>query len=149
MSLFSGIVTRDVTESVQITVEADSPEQAKDKLLSVAKKDTTIDWQKDDNPPSDIYLGDEDAVELVYETKYQLCKHCDHFVDENPAAGPGIAKFVHLEDGEQEFDHDGEPLGEGKTLSEWRETRPDLFVKHSDDKIGPNSIHHDQRGKTQ
>lgn len=67
MPLFSGIVTRDVTESVQITIEADSLEKAKDKLLSVAKDNSNLKWEKDGNEPSDIYFGDEDAVEQVEE----------------------------------------------------------------------------------
>lgn len=79
-------------------------------------------------------------------TKYTQCKHCDHFVDDNTAQGEGIAANVHLEDGEQEFDHDAEP-GETKTMAEWQAERPDLFKMHPDGKIGPNSIYHSQRGK--
>ncbi len=100
-----------------------------------------------------------------------LCKHCDHFVDlndgadEDLAAGyangiydplnpplPGtntagwVSKYIHLEDGEQEFDHDAEP-GETRPDGEWNAHRPDLFLRHEDDKIGPNSIFHSRRGK--
>jgi hypothetical protein len=32
-------------------------------------------------------------------------------------------------------------------LDQWKALRPDLFHKHEDGKIGPNSSHHDQRGK--
>jgi len=67
MPLFSGIVTRDVTESVEITVEADTPEKAQDELLSAAKYNSNIKWEKDENEPSKIYLGDPDAVEQVEE----------------------------------------------------------------------------------
>jgi len=65
MPLFKAIVTRDVTESVEITVEAKNVEQAKDKLVSAAKDNCDLAWEKDDNDPSDVYLGDEDAVEEV------------------------------------------------------------------------------------
>lgn len=68
---------------------------------------------------------------------YQLCKHCDHFADE----------MGHMEDGEQEFDHNPEPDGPALPLAEWKVNRPDLFVMHPDGKIGPNSIHHSRRGK--
>ena len=78
-------------------------------------------------------------------TEYTLCVGCDHFVDPNDE--PGCAPFVHLEDGEQEFDHDAEPSNQVHTLEEWRKLRPDLFVKHEDGKIGPNSLHHSRRGK--
>jgi hypothetical protein len=92
-----------------------------------------------------------------------LCKHCDHFVEENTNPEEIIettdttikvryddgstdifARYVHLEDGEQEFDHDAEP---GETRDDWEKVRPDLFVEHADGKIGPNSIFHSQRGK--
>ena len=55
--------------------------------------------------------------------------------------------WEHLEDGEQEFDHDAEPSEESMTLCEWHAKRPELFVKLSDDKIGPNSSHFDRKGK--
>lgn len=102
---------------------------------------------------------------------YALCKHCDHFVDvnygadEDVAAGryPGvfdpcnpppagtdtsdwIAKYIHLEDGNQEFDHNAEP-GEVRTGDEWEKLRPDLFKEHPDGCVGPNSRHHSRRGK--
>ncbi len=84
---------------------------------------------------------------------YTLCQHCDHFVDPNdcledypPAEQANMAKFVHLEDGEQEFDHDAAP-GETKTGAEWKQCRPDLFKEHPDKAIGPNSFFHSRRGK--
>ncbi len=79
---------------------------------------------------------------------YTLCKHCDHFVEPNEEheTHPEYAAFYHLEDGEQEFDHDAEP-GESHTIDEWNELRPDLFQEHPDGKIGPNSVFHSQRGK--
>ncbi len=81
--------------------------------------------------------------------KATLCKHCHHFVeanDERDVAG-GCAAFIHLEDGEQEFDHDAEPGNVTKTLAEWRRDRPELFQTYPDGKIGPNSIYHQQPGK--
>lgn len=80
-----------------------------------------------------------------------LCKHCCHFVDENYRGDPpdeSLAAFVHMEDGEQEFDHDAEP-GESHTSEEWSVLRPDLTTEHPDGKIGPNSRFHSQRGKVQ
>lgn len=76
---------------------------------------------------------------------YTLCTRCDHFVDANDGP-PGVSPFIHLENGEQEFDHDAEP-GESRTLDEWRSVRPDLFALHADGMIGPNSAHHCRRGK--
>ena len=79
---------------------------------------------------------------------YNLCKHCDHFVEENGPTKPHFGSYhLHLEDGEQEFDHDAEPSDQAHTLDEWQELRPDLFHEHEDGKIGPNSSHHDDRGK--
>lgn len=68
--------------------------------------------------------------------QYTICKHCDHFVEET----------THMDDGEQEYDHDPCP-GESHTLDKWKELRPDLFAKHADGKIGPNSRYHNRRGK--
>lgn len=96
-------------------------------------------------------------------TKETLCKHCDHFVGPNPVLegevvketfstycvldnGTNIARYIHWEDGEQEFDHDAEP-GEAHTSKEWAHLRPDLTREYPDGKIGPNSIHHSRRGK--
>jgi hypothetical protein len=77
---------------------------------------------------------------------YTICKICDHFVDENPCYedDPTLFKFVHLEDGEQEFDHNAEP---GETRKNWQDLRPDLFTKYPDGKIGPNSQFHSRIGK--
>ena len=80
--------------------------------------------------------GEKDEME---ECEYTLCKFCDHFVD---ADG-------HLEDGEQEFDHDAEPSDQTQTLGEWRKLRTDLFRMHADGKVGPNSRHHSRRGKAE
>ena len=92
---------------------------------------------------------------------YILCKHCDHFVDDNPL-GPGeffyddpakpegvagYARYDHMENGDQEFDHDALPDGPARFLKEWQHHRPDLFMKHKDGNIGPNSRFHSRRGK--
>jgi rubrerythrin len=99
----------------------------------------TDEWdsQCDDDCPNcgERHISPTDSEDIV--ARYRLCKHCDHFADEEG----------HLEDGEQEFDHDPEPDGPALTLDEWKAKRPDLFVNHPDGKIGPNSIHHSRRGK--
>ena len=79
---------------------------------------------------------------------YEICRHCDHFIEENnPAECVPRARFIHLDDGEQEYDHDAERSGQANTLHEWTTRRPDLFTKYPDGKIGPNSMHHSRRGK--
>lgn len=78
-------------------------------------------------------------------TEYTRCLYCDHFVDAE-LDDDGETIFVHLEDGEQEFDHDGVP-SKVMTLAEWKTQMPDLFKEYPDGKIGPNSIYHSRRGK--
>lgn len=75
---------------------------------------------------------------------YTICKHCDHFVEPN---FEDTTKFLHLEDGEQEFDHNAEPSQQSMKLKEWTEIRPDLFIFHKDERVGPNSKFHHRRGK--
>lgn len=77
-----------------------------------------------------------------------LCKHCDHFVipNENYTPTSGFAKYLHMEDGAQDFDHDAEP-GATHRSEVWSRLRPDLTQVYPDGKVGPNSIHHHQRGK--
>lgn len=97
---------------------------------------------------------------------YTMCTKCDHFVDDNgsldgvraselqhigPAFvtfrdGSTMARYVHFEDGEQEFDHDAQP-GETMTGEDWKQVRPELFTMYTDNCIGPNSAHHSRRGK--
>lgn len=73
------------------------------------------------------------------QTNYTLCKHCNHFVD---------CVLGHLEDGEQEFDHEPEASNQTHTGSRWQELRPDLFGIYPDGKIGPNSVFFpSQKGK--
>lgn len=74
---------------------------------------------------------------------YTLCKHCDHFVEIDDYS----EATIHLEDGEQNFDHEPELSDQSMPLEEWKKQRPDLFVTHEDGAIGPNSTHHSQRGK--
>lgn len=80
---------------------------------------------------------------------YTMCKFCDHFVDSDTTIGETDDESVwdHLEDGEQEFDHNAEPSSKAYTLAAWRERKPDLFKTYEDGKIGPNSAHHSRRGK--
>ena len=78
---------------------------------------------------------------------YRRCTDCWHFVDENTSFGelPGIAEYLHMDDGEKEHDHDAAP-GEGMTFAEWKRTHPELFVTYTDGKIGPNSEHFGRTG---
>lgn len=87
------------------------------------------------------------TAEALDSLSYQLCSRCDHFVDRNDDTILGLAEYLHLENGEQEFDHEAEPNGEVCTLAEWKALRPDLFVLHPDGAVGPNSSHHGFRGK--
>ena len=81
------------------------------------------------------------------EPMYDVCAQpdCWHFVEVNSAAqswpaeaGP-VAEYVHLDDGEKEHDHDAVPSGRPAALEVWRARYAELFVEHSDGKIGPNS----------
>ena len=72
MPLFRNIVTRDVTESVTIVVEAENLEKANDKLTEVAKENLDLKWALDDgNAPPDPYLGDEEATEELDPEDYK------------------------------------------------------------------------------
>ena len=77
---------------------------------------------------------------------YVMCAKCHHFVDEEPAAESG---YIHLEDGDQEFDHAPEPSYAAHTLQEWKQLHPGLFEEYPDGKIGPNSAYYSRRGKAQ
>jgi hypothetical protein len=79
--------------------------------------------------------------------RYTICALCDHFVMLNDDEGVTTADFVHLEDGEQGFDHDARPSPAVMTLDGWKAARPDLFITHRDDKVGPNSRFHPRVGK--
>jgi hypothetical protein len=68
---------------------------------------------------------------------FALCKHCDHFLLEGE---PGHCCDEEHHDPDE--DHAAEPRGEYKSLPQWKKERPDLFVHHADDRIGPNSRHH-------
>ena len=76
---------------------------------------------------------------------YTLCQHCDHFVEPNDVTEPGIAEYIHLDNGEKEHDHDARPSAITMTLDEWRQVRSDLFQVYPDGAIGPNSVHHQTR----
>lgn len=70
---------------------------------------------------------------------YTKCAYCDHFVEENIPDEPGIAPYIHNDDGEKEHDHDAVPSTESHTLKEWNDIKPELFTLYHDGKIGPNS----------
>ncbi len=74
--------------------------------------------------------------------EYELCKHCDHFIDSNEGATKEQAQFVHLADERYHVPddaHAAEPRGEVKTLARWQIDRPDLFAMFADGSVGPNS----------
>ena len=80
---------------------------------------------------------------------FDLCKHCDHFIDQNYCDGEevpeGVCEFIHCCDEEHhnpDDHHNAEPRGTPKTLEQWKLERPDLFVEHEDGLIGPNSEYH-------
>jgi len=135
------VVTPDMLDTWFAAVAAYRGEPEKDPV----PHETCSAMMEEELMPSDI---PDDTV-------YMICRHCDHFVDKNDDASiaEGCAEYSHLEDGEQEFDHDAEPrYGPsciGRALGAWKRLRPDLFKKHPDGKIGPNSIlHHSRRGKS-
>lgn len=72
-------------------------------------------------------------------TLFSMCAHCDHFVTDNDPWHAGLARHMHMEDGEQEFDHDAEPGAESMTSVDWYMERPELFMMFPDGKVGPNS----------
>ena len=66
MPFFRNIVTRDITESVTIVVEADNVDDANEKLEEEAASNLDLKWEKDDgNTPQRPYLGDDEATEEV------------------------------------------------------------------------------------
>jgi len=75
---------------------------------------------------------------------YTLCKHCDHFVEENPSreGDPNLAKYIHLDDGDSEYTHNAEPSGDTRSIDRWKKERPDLFMSDEDGVVGPNSLSH-------
>ena len=58
------LLTRDVTISTTLYVEADSAEQANDKALDMALQDKPLlSWDLDDGSASAPYIADPDATE--------------------------------------------------------------------------------------
>lgn len=79
-------------------------------------------------------VDEPDVVESA--ALYDLCKHCDHFADEDG---------THMCDEEHHIPddhHKAEGRGEPKTMAEWKVLRPELFTMHGDGLIGPNSAFH-------
>ncbi len=74
-----------------------------------------------------------------------LCKHCDHFIEENLPKVADECEFIHLCDEAHhnpDDHHNAEPRGTPKPLEQWKKERPDLFIMHTDGLIGPNSSLH-------
>lgn len=75
------------------------------------------------------------------ETLYQLCKHCDHFGEEDGITpGHFCDECHHVADDFHAFEPRED--NEGKTIEQWQKERPDLFFEHEDGLIGPNSQFH-------
>lgn len=86
-------------------------------------------------------MGRIDVLKTIRNSELHImCRHCDHFVEYNTAheTNASLAEYVHLDDGEQEYDHDAEP-GLTKSHREWVNCRPELFDYFTDNKCGPNS----------
>lgn len=158
-------------EDVQPKVESkhDSFDGVRDAAIAYRKEHGTeagglyyLTFDDNDEPSMDAFtMLDMDPASRAPRA---MCKHCDHFVEENYFGNDKVvivdattvevegysngklARYIHLEDGEQEFDHNAEP-GEVRTGLEWERFRPDLFTKYPDGKIGPNSPFHSRRGK--
>ena len=62
MPKFEFTLTRDTTESVRVTVEADSIEEAQEEALA---NPPATGWEQDDNTPQDPYLPDPEDWEEV------------------------------------------------------------------------------------
>jgi len=60
MPKFSFTLTRDLTESVRVQIEADSLDEAHEAALLDPPKSG---WETDDNPPQRPYLPDPDDFE--------------------------------------------------------------------------------------
>ncbi len=54
------MVTRDVTESVLVEVEAETPKLA-DELALERARNGELEWQRNDCWPGDPYVGDDEA----------------------------------------------------------------------------------------
>ena len=64
MPIYSVIITRDITESTVVEVEAETTEQAEDAALDMFFSDIVLEWKKDDclsNP----YVTGIDPLEPV------------------------------------------------------------------------------------
>jgi aromatic ring hydroxylase len=64
MALFRVRVTRDVTESVDIDVYAETKDEANDLALDVAKNDV-VDWQTDDGNDYEPFVSDPQGTEEI------------------------------------------------------------------------------------
>jgi hypothetical protein len=79
-------------------------------------------------------------LQAVATTAYTKCGECWHFVEPNEVSGPGIATWLHLDNGVKEHDHDATPSTDSRPISLWRAHYPELFYLYADGETGPNSI---------
>ena len=90
---------------------------------------------------SELEQGNTDKEGITL-AKYTICSLCDHFVEYNYVQGPGLAKYVHLDNGDKEHDHDAYPSLLTYPLDWWKAARPNLFKTYPDNMVGPNSIYY-------
>ena len=91
MSLYRVTITRDITESATVEVEADSLEEAAEKALKPQDDDLT--WELDDCQAGDAYLaGGMESIELADE-------------EEEEASGDDADATLYILDGTLGFNH--------------------------------------------
>ena len=62
----------------------------------------------------------------------EKCAHCHLFIEENEDRAPDIARYVHLDRGDEADEaitqtHEATPSGEAHSLAYWKEHGPDAM----------------------
>lgn len=135
-NLFRGSDGRYYTASVEVVIN-----EADDGFVQETLERLQIEEQEKEVEEALTGGVYDDSTELDAVT-YDLCKHCDHFVEDVTEAGAAERVYTHLCDERHhnpDDAHAAEPRGTPKTLGEWKKDRPDLFTPFDDGSIGPNS----------
>ena len=77
MEKYKVLVTRDITQSCSITVEAASPKDAEQAAITCARKDVTLVWEDDDPLPQSAlepYVTDCEKIAKVGASSSQIQK---------------------------------------------------------------------------